>query len=207
MGRPALTDLELSIARERTCDIALALFDQGGRDAVTLRAIAKVLGCSPMQPYRYFPGGKSEILATVKTRAFLHFAAHQDALLGENIDNDIDLLENYGAGYVRYARENPASFRIMFELELLPEETFPDLAEAARRARTPVMTAIRRLVDDGVLQGEPAQIAKILWASVHGLATLHLTGQLEGDSELEDLLPFLTRTLRAGILSFTHPAE
>ena len=201
MGRPALTDLEFLAAQERTCDVALELFDQGGREAVTLRAISNVLGCSPMQPYRYFPGGKSEILAMVKTRAFHHFAEHQETLLNEDIDNDIDLLENYGAAYVRYARENPASFRIMFELELLPEETFPDLADAARRARTPVMTAIRRLVDSGLLQGEPRQIAKILWASVHGLATLHLTGQLEDGSELEDLLPFLTRTLRAGILT------
>ena len=202
MGRPALTDEELITVQQRTCDIALDLFDQGGHDAVTMRAIAKVLGCSPMQPYRYFPGGKSEILAMVKTRAFLHFASQQEALLGEEIDNDIDLLEIYGAGYVRYARENPASFRIMFELELLPEETYPELADAARQARLPVMTAIRRLVDDGLLQGEPQQIAKILWASVHGLATLHLTGALADDSELDDLLPFLTRTLRAGILTF-----
>lgn len=205
MGRPALTDHELIAVQERTCDIALELFDQGGHDAVTMRAIAKILGCSPMQPYRYFPGGKSEILAMVKTRAFLHFAEHQDALLGEEIENDIDLLEVYGAGYVRYARENPASFRIMFELVLLPEETFPALADAAQRARMPVLNAIRRLVDDGLLQGEPQQIAKILWASVHGLATLHLTGQLADDDELEDLLPFLIQTLRAGILTFAHP--
>lgn len=202
MGRPALTDHELVAAQQRTCEVALELFDQGGRDAVTLRAISKVLGCSPMQPYRYFPGGKSEILAMVKTRAFQHFAQHQQALLHENINNDIDLLENYGAGYVRYARENPANFRIMFELETLPEESFPELAEAARQARMPVMTAIRRLVDSGLLRGEPQQIAKILWASVHGLATLHLTGQLEGSTELDELLPFLTRTLRAGILTF-----
>ena len=205
MGRPALTDEEFAAARDRTCEAALELFHRGGRDAVTLRAISGVLGCSPMQPYRYFPGGKSEILAMVKTRAFNHFAEHQEALLSEDIDNDIDLLENYGAGYVRYARENPASFRIMFELELLPEETFPELADAARRARMPVMTAIRRLVDGGLLQGEPQQIAKILWASVHGLATLHLTGQLESDVELDRLLPFLTRTLRAGILTIANP--
>jgi hypothetical protein len=69
------------------------------------------------------------------------------------------------------------------------------------------MTAIRRLVDAGLLQGETQQIAKILWASVHGLATLHLTGQLEDDAELDCLLPFLTRTLRAGILSLATPTH
>ena len=69
------------------------LFDTGGRDAVTLRAISKELGCSPMQPYRYFPGGKQEILAEVKTRAFNHFAAHQEGVLADGVANDIDLVE------------------------------------------------------------------------------------------------------------------
>lgn len=204
MGRPALTEEEFNAARERTCDVALELFDNGGRDAVTLRAISKLLGCSPMQPYRYFPGGKSEILAMAKTRAFNHFADHQEQLLAAGVESDIDLVETYGAGYLRYARNNPANFRIMFELEPFPEDEFPELAGAALRARTPALTAIRRLIDNGVLAGDARQIGKVLWASVHGLATLHLTGQLAYDTEIDDLSPILIRTLRAGILSFAR---
>jgi AcrR family transcriptional regulator len=202
MGRPALTDEELASARDRTCEAALTLFHQGGRDAVTLRAISGVLGCSPMQPYRYFPGGKNEILAEVKTRAFLHFAKHQEQMLADGIDNDIDFVESYGAGYIRYAKDNPASFRIMFELEPFPEDKYPELAAASDRARRPALTAIRRLIESGVLAGDHRQIGKVLWASVHGLATLHLTGQLAHDGEIDELSPLLIKTLRAGILSF-----
>ncbi|TNF86920.1 MAG: TetR/AcrR family transcriptional regulator [Gammaproteobacteria bacterium] len=205
MGRPALTDEEFAAARDRTCEVALELFEKGGRDAVTLRAISGALGCSPMQPYRYFPGGKNEILATVKTRAFDHFADHQEEMLAVGVENDIDFVETYGAGYLRYARDNPASFRIMFELEPFPEEDYPELAAAASRARTPALTAIRRLIDSGVLHGDPRQISKVLWASVHGLATLHLTGQLASDTEIDDLSPYLIKTLRAGILTFAKP--
>ena len=202
MGRPALTEEEFAAMQARTCEVALELFDAGGRDAVTMRAISGVLGCSPMQPYRYFPGGKSEILAAVKTRAFNHFADHQERLLADASDDDIDFVENYGAGYIRYARDNPANFRIMFELEPFPEEEFPDLAAAASRARAPALTAIHRLVESGVLTGEPGQIAKVLWASIHGLVTLHLTGQLAHDKEIDELSPYLIKTLRAGILTF-----
>ncbi len=202
MGRPALTEEEFTAARDRTCEAALKLFDDGGRDAVTLRAISKALGCSPMQPYRYFPGGKNEILAEVKTRAFNHFAEHQEQMLADGIDNDIDFVETYGAGYVRYARDNPTSFRIMFELEPFPEDEYPELATASSRARRPALTAIRRLIERGVLVGDHRQIGKVLWASVHGLATLHLTGQLAHQTEIDDLSPLLIQTLRAGILSF-----
>ena len=202
MGRPALTDEEFTATRDRICEAALALFDQGGRDAVTLRAISGILGCSPMQPYRYFPGGKNEILAEVKTKAFNHFAEHQEQMLTDGSDNDIDVVERYGAGYVRYARDNPANFRIMFELEPFPEDEYPELAAAGARARSPALTAIRRLIERGTLVGDHRQIGKVLWASVHGLATLHLTGQLAHEKEIDDLSPLLIRTLRAGILSF-----
>ena len=202
MGRPALTEEEFAAMQARTCEVALELFDAGGRDAVTMRAISGVLGCSPMQPYRYFPGGKSEILAAVKTRAFNHFADHQERLLADASDDDIDFVENYGVGYIRYARDNPANFRIMFELEPFPEDEFPDLAAAASRARAPALTAIHRLVESGVLTGEPGQIAKVLWASIHGLVTLHLTGQLAHDKEIDELSPYLIKMLRAGILTF-----
>ena len=205
MGRPALTEEEFAAGRDRTCEVALELFGKGGRDAVTLRAISGVLGCSPMQPYRYFPGGKNEILAEVKTKAFNHFAEHQEQMLENGIDNDIDFVETYGAGYVRYARDNPASFRIMFELEPFPEDEYPELAAASARARGPALTAIKRLIESGVLVGDHRQIGKVLWASVHGLATLHLTSQLAHEAEIDELSPLLIRTLRAGILSFSRP--
>lgn len=206
MGRATLTDGELTAFRERTCDVALELFAANGYEAVTMRAISAGVGCSPMTPYRYFPDGKREILAQVRTDAFRRFADAQNAIFAEPADS-VDRVERLGLAYVQFALEHPAAYRIMFEMEPLPEEEFPELAAEAERARTPVLTAIDQTIAEGRFHGDAIVVAQVLWAGLHGLVALHMSGQLRADYTIEDLLPHLVALLRAGALATNAPVE
>ena len=72
MPRAALTEGEIESFRERICQAAARLFAENGYEAVTLRAIAAELGCSPMTPYRYF-ANKEEIFRAVRLAGFEDF--------------------------------------------------------------------------------------------------------------------------------------
>lgn len=200
MGRPAISEAEFEKEQERIRDAAQSLFEQNGRDAVTLRAISKAIGSSAMQPYRYFPGGKSEIMAAVKARAFDRFTAHMSEVSTRTLD-DIAMLEAYCESYVGFALSDPSSFRLMFEQEVEDEEDYPELLEAEARARQPVIDLIRKVVETRHIGEDPAKIGQILWASVHGLVMLHLSGQLKFGDGMADLAPVLAKTLKAGLLS------
>ena len=205
MGRQALTPQDLAEEKSRIAVAARELFEQGGADAVTLRAISKSLGCSPMQPYRYFPDGKAEILAAVRTQAFDRFSEWLEDIPARTSD-DIGLLEAYCEAYVQFALDDPASFRLMFGQELsseASEDDYPELAAAVARVRAPVIDVINRVVVTRHAGVDPRKIGQVLWASAHGLVMLHLAGHLQYGERIENLVPVMIATLREGLLAQT----
>jgi AcrR family transcriptional regulator len=54
MPRYSLSHAEVESTRQRLCTTALALFREGGIDAVTFRGLADAAGASHTLPYRYF---------------------------------------------------------------------------------------------------------------------------------------------------------
>lgn len=200
MGRPALSEEQLEKEQARIRDAAQTLFEEGGHEAVTLRAISKAIGSSAMQPYRYFPGGKNEILAAVKAHAFDRFTEHLNEAAIADL-NDIEALSAYCLAYVEFALNDPASFKLMFEHTVEGDVEYPLLAAAEARARRPVVELIARMVETRRLNVAADKLAQVLWASVHGLVMLQLSGQLKFGESVEDLTPILINTLRAGLLS------
>ena len=68
--------------RETMRRVAENAFATRGAQGVTMRELAKELGCSAMTPYRYFRD-KDEILAMVRAAAFNRFAARLEAAAKE----------------------------------------------------------------------------------------------------------------------------
>src|SRR5512141_377762 len=69
-----LSEEDIVEFRESLCAAACRLFAERGTDGVTMRALAEVMGISPMKPYHYFRD-KEESLAASMTRAFNRFVA------------------------------------------------------------------------------------------------------------------------------------
>jgi len=185
MPRSALRPDEISAFRKRATNAAMRLFAEHGYDGVTMRALAAELDCSPMTPYRYL-AGKEELFALVRTEAFRRFADRQEraAAGGGSV---IDRLLRLKKSYIRFAVDQPDAYRIMFELRQPGSRRHPELTAESKRAFSYLHATVVDAVAAGHFRGDPLTIAHLLWASTHGLVSLHLAGKLNMGRSLDDL--------------------
>ncbi len=52
----------------------------------------------------------------------------------------------------------------------------------------------------GLLEGDPIEIANLLWAAMHGVIVLHLAGKLHESPDLRTLSNAMMRTLFRGLI-------
>jgi AcrR family transcriptional regulator len=184
------------VVRERLCDAAAKLIVEEGEAALSMRRLAAEVGCSAMAPYRYF-ADKEALIAAIRTAAFGRLADALDGVAADGRHRAADI----GEAYVRFARENPAAYKLMFDLAQPDEAAYPELAAAAARAREAMAGYVRELVEAGVLVGDPVALGYVFWAAIHGLIVLDLAGRIPADPDFETLrrttLGALMRGLRA----------
>jgi AcrR family transcriptional regulator len=177
-----LSDSDVTGFRDRACAVAARLFAAKGPEGVTMRELASVLGVSPMTPYRYFRD-KDDILAAVRARAFDRFAeALEMAYAG--VGTTVERSHAKRDAYVRFALEEPETYRLMFDFSQPTEDEYPGLVRAMGRARATMTSHVHDLVDEGILSGDPELIGHVFWAALHGAVTLHLAGKLSPQYEL-----------------------
>lgn len=169
-----LSETDLEAFRARLCDVAEKLFAAHGPDGVTMREMADALGVSSMTPYRYFKD-KDAILAAVRTRAFNRFAAAMETAR----DN---AKSQSGNAYLDFALNNPAAYRLMFDVSQPTFAEYPDLLKAMERARLTMSGGLHKLEASGHFKGNVALAAYVYWSTVHGAAMLELAGLLEGSN-------------------------
>ncbi len=141
-----------------------------GPAALSLRAVAREAGVSPAAPYHHFKD-KGELLDAVAKEGW--------HALGEMISEarartycPHQTLTEIGVAYVKFARANPALYRIMYQMAC-DREAMPEDAKSEDSAWTHVAEAIAKsgTVDpNDALDMELAQIA--LWCAAHGVAEM-----------------------------------
>jgi AcrR family transcriptional regulator len=190
-----LSDEDIHQFREAMRRVAENAFATRGAQGVTMRELARELGCSAMTPYRYFRD-KEEILAMVRAAAFTRFAQRLEAAAqaAEPAHQGTALSE----AYVTFALDEPHAYRLMFDLAQPDESAHPELAAASQRAWRMLGAHFEPLVAAGRLEGDPRLIAYAYWAGLHGFAMLALANKLplpaDQPPSLEDAAnPALTR--------------
>ncbi len=177
MARPERSTVEVERFRELAATTALELVEQEGVASLTLRRLAKRLGCSYAKPYSYYRD-KQHLIDAVRGRAF--------DLLSEFMTRERDSgMQPAREAYLRFAFENPEAFRVMFELrqDYVSEETREKQARAWKICAQPIYDAVAA----GELAGDPELIAHVAWAALHGLATLALANQLHLGKTVEEV--------------------
>jgi len=191
-----LTTTDLADFREKLITAATGIFAAKGLEGFTMRELASALGVSAMTPYRYFKD-KEEILAAVRATAFDRFS---DALEGA-FASQSDPGERgaaVGQAYVHFAFNEPASYKLMFDMTQPEETTYPELARATTRARRTMTEYVRALVDAGVLAGDPTLLGHVFWAALHGAVVLQLAGKLDAECDFDTIINESFRALSAG---------
>ena len=189
-----LTETDVADFRDRLCEAAERLFAEKGPDAVTMRQLSAELGVSPMTPYRYFED-KDDILAAVRASGFNRFAEALEAARAAAPDM-ASRGEAVGEAYVRFALENPHSYKLMFDMNQPNVEKYPELIAAGQRARATMTDHVTDSIAAGVYEGDPEQIGVMMWAAIHGVVVLQLAGMLPPGPDLYHALnAVLTRGL------------
>jgi len=149
--------------RAACVDAGIALAEDDGPDAVTIRGVARLAGVSHTAPLHHFRD-RADLLHEIAERGF-------DLLL-ERLDREVrpgagplESLRTYGLAYVMQAVDHPGLFRVMFA----PCDDPP--GEAAYRRLIELCAAVQAT---GAIPGnDPLRLALLVWSTVHGLASLY----------------------------------
>jgi len=154
--------------RERCVSEALKIIAESGLPNLSLREVARRLSVSHQAPYKHF-SSREHLLAVSIGRSY---EALGKAIEGrEPAENPAEDLRAIGEAYLRFARENPIQYRLLFEMPE-PELAVYEEAEAKMALAFDILlSVVTRLtgVDDAALNRECSMFA---WAAVHGLASL-----------------------------------
>ncbi|GAA2461219.1 MULTISPECIES: TetR/AcrR family transcriptional regulator [Streptomyces] len=169
--------------RRAVLTAALDVIGSDGPAALSLRDLARRAGVSHAAPAHHFKD-RTGLLTAIAAEGFDLLAATLA---------DADGLRDAGVRYVRFAREHPAHFQVMFRPDLhRPED--PALQEARLRAGDRLREAVTAAVDTD----DPRLAGVAAWSLAHGFATLLLTHNLTGpvgDRDPEDVFRALTGML------------
>ncbi|MEV7202076.1 TetR/AcrR family transcriptional regulator [Streptomyces griseoluteus] len=172
--------------RRAVLSAALDVIAAEGPGALSLRDLARRAGVSHAAPAHHFKD-RTGLLTAIAAEGFGLLA---DAL------RDAPGLREAGVRYVRFAREHPAHFQVMFSPELLRAEDL-ELTTARALAGETLSQAVAT-VDPGD-RGPDARLAgTAAWSLAHGYATLLLGHNLDhqlGEEDPEDTFRALTAML------------
>lgn len=193
MPRPALTESETVVMRGQLCTAALTLYRRDGYESVSFRRLAEFLGTSHTRPYRYFTG-KDALFAELRFRCFLEFGAviRESDLPGAEPATRVRAVYH---GIMRYVRNHPAEYRLMFSLRQPPLQDYPQLLEARRAAFDYLVDIVQVAVDEGRITGDARTITHVAWGAVHGVLSLHTAGQLQHGRDLDSLVEPILMTV------------
>ena len=178
--RPPLT-LEAILAR------AVEIVDDGGVESLSLRSLARDLGVSAPALYDHIDS-KESLLRLMARAGYANLAARWDDLDSSDVAAWIRATSH---SYVAFALERPGLFGLMFRFRpafvLGPGEVEDDVATAVfQRA----LVVIQRGVDERVLgTASPLELALVLWAAMHGAATVQsMSPEMRDADWLVDLM-------------------
>ena len=167
---------------------ALAILEEEGLDALSLRAVAARAGVSHAAPAHHFPALK-HLLTAVAADAFGRF--RQTLRDGEAAARPQTIRARFGAagdGYVRFALASPQAFRLMFSPSRLEwqDAGLHAAGQAAYRQLKDVCAPVAGLRGETTEEQRRA-LERLVWSAVHGYCHLLLAGQLgwHGDGGAE----------------------
>lgn len=157
---------------------ALALLEDGGAEALSIRAVARHAGVTAAAPYRHY-ADRDALLSAVAAVGYQELAA---VLVDASPEPSTpDELADVAVAYVQFALRRPALFRVMFSEPCDPNS--PERVQAAAAITAYVNSIVARAFPDV----DSESFSDAVWALVHGLAFLHLDGKFDGtDREATD---------------------
>jgi AcrR family transcriptional regulator len=191
--------------RERVVEAARDIVSEEGLDALSMRALALRVGCSPAAIYLHFHD-KDELLRSVMEEGFTRLGATVREELSR-LEGEPTALEQLGAtgrAYARFALDNTGYFRAMFKLPRVPHlASCPAPSAAGPLTEDGAVQLLQRAQAEGSVGDRDVGRAAVLgWGLMHGLTSLYLSGHLSehvsSHEEFMELIDSAIDALREG---------
>jgi AcrR family transcriptional regulator len=152
-------------------DAARRILEEHGPGALSVRRIAAQAGVAPMCVYNRF-GGKNGIVDHLFTEGFDDLAERIRTI---ETSDPRDALVECAERYWGFANAHPATYAVMFDRAVAGFQPSEEAHRHASECFGQVVAHVRRAIDRGALaNADPVDVAQRLWASLHGLVSLHL---------------------------------
>lgn len=152
---------------------ARELAEQQGWDAVTTRRLAERIEYSQPVLYSHFRG-KREIIGAVALEGATEMAAAVRAATAVT-DGSRARVTALARAYLDFAKDNPAVYDAMFQLDGGLAFAQEDTPEPLKDAFAALLETLGEVAGDGV---HPGVFTELFWAALHGLATLSRAGRM-----------------------------
>ena len=174
-------------SRERIVEAAAALLTEGGREAVSTRAVSAAAGVQAPTIYRLF-GDKRGLLDAVASHGFAAYLRSKTAL--EKTPDPIEDLRRGWDLHVGFGLENPAYYALIYG-EPRPGAESP----AARDAALILAGQVRRIAEAGRLRVSEERAAHLIHSAGAGI-TFELISQPPERRDME-----LSRLARESVIA------
>ena len=166
------------IQKEDILKASISIISHEGLNALNARKVAKALGCST-QPLFYLYENMDEIKKEVLQEISKLF---NQALLKSNYDQPV--YKDIGVNYIRFAKDEPEFFKIMFQSKMNKEMfDFIDLTGSSSQ----IFETISK--QTGLSLENAKQFHLRMWLYVNGIASLAANQTVEfNDGEIAELL-------------------
>ncbi len=155
---------------------SLALMNEGGLGALSMREVARRAGVSHQAPYHYFQD-REAILAELAGDGFDKLYDYMVSAIGLAKDK-VGKNRAIGEAYVRFALNHPEVFKLMFRCEMVDLARYPDAKAKADRCFDVVVSIVGHGGSSADKTNTDLTPVIAAWSMAHGLATLMLEGKL-----------------------------
>ncbi|MGW4941752.1 TetR/AcrR family transcriptional regulator [Actinoplanes sp. NPDC004185] len=160
--------------RRALVDAAAELLDEGGVDAVTLRAVGARAGVSRGAPYGHFPD-KEHLLAAVATKSWEAVGEQLGTLIADRDRPPSERLELALAGLMDVGRRHPHAYALMFSA---PTAEHPEALAAVSRTHDQFLAIVADVIGD---PQRARPIGALVMASVQGIIAMENSGHLTAE--------------------------
>jgi AcrR family transcriptional regulator len=142
-------------------------------EQLSVRAVTARAGVTPTALYLHF-ADKDDLARAVKKRCFAELS---EALLDAERagEGPYEQLRSMGCAYLRYAREHPGHYAILFHTAMSKKgsrRTHTDVREAGMETFKVLLDAVELCLDG---RGDSLETATVLWLALHGRAQVQAT--------------------------------
>lgn len=156
-----------------------------GADRLTVREIARRTEFTPSALYRYFEGGRQEILLALARGSIDRLDGYLARL--RKVPSPAERIVGMGAAYLRFAREHPQEEQLLFDsvtaIEPLELEETDEALLAPESVFRLLESAFREGIADGTFRIAEKDVMVVIvstWVFVHGLVAVERLRPLHG---------------------------